>query len=115
MNTGQVILSIATTYLDAAQGLNFDENSVGQPVNSPVFDCLVKQALQHRPKRRNPGPRGNEQRVAERRTQDEIPEGALKRYLCTFFQITKIIRHKAVLHAIQAKRKTSVRRRRRGY
>ena len=36
-NSHDVIIatSISATFLDAAQGLNFDENSVSQPVNSP--------------------------------------------------------------------------------
>jgi hypothetical protein len=36
-NSHDVIIatSISATFLEAAQGLNFDENSIGQPVNSP--------------------------------------------------------------------------------
>jgi len=36
-NSHDVIIatSIAATYIDAAQGLNFDENTVGQPVSTP--------------------------------------------------------------------------------
>lgn len=33
MNTGQVVMSIAATYVAAAQGMNYDENAIDQPIN----------------------------------------------------------------------------------
>src|SRR5271163_2601656 len=75
---------------------------------------LPEQPVKHRAERRDPGSGGDEYGVAERRTQGEIPERPLKRYSFARSCIAEMVRHKSVLHAVEAEGDASVFRWRRG-
>src|SRR5208282_77392 len=70
---------------------------------SLVTVALRQQPVQHGAEGRDPCPRGNERSVTERRTQDEIAERPLERDVRAFFETAEIVRHKSIVHAIQAK------------
>src|SRR5450631_33453 len=64
--------------------------------------ALGQQPMQHGAERRNPGSSGDEHGVAQRRAQNEITERPLKRNLRAFGEAAEMVRHKSILHAIQA-------------
>src|ERR1035441_82896 len=75
--------------------------------------ALRQQPMQHRAERRDPGSSCNKYGVTERRAQDEIAERSLKRDLRAFVETAEIVRHKSILHAIQAEGDLPLRGRRR--
>ena len=96
-----------------SDGRPFDKLRAGSRPSPGAFTSGFKQPVQHRPERRNPGSRSDHQSIPQRRPQNEIAERTLKRNLGPFAQIAQVIRHEPVLHAIQAKSKPPILRRRR--
>src|SRR5258708_22924479 len=73
----------------------------------PEFASLMSFALRQEPakhgaKRRNPRSSGNKHGVAQRRAKNEVAEWSLKFDCRAFVKTAEIVRHKSILHAIQA-------------
>ena len=71
-----------------------------------------EQPVQHGAERCDPGSRGNENGIAQRRSQGEIAERTLERDLLACAQIAEIVRHETILNAVQTERDVAVGRRR---
>src|SRR5580700_1727404 len=85
-----------------------------QPELMPLMPLRVRQQpVQHRAKRSNPRPRRDQNRVAQRRTQNKTPERPLKRYLRALLQTAQIVRHETLFHPIQAESEMPILARRR--
>src|ERR1700741_4215742 len=67
-----------------------------------------EQPVQHRAKRGNTSSCRDEDGVAQGRMQNEIAERALEPDLRSFRETAKMVRHEAILHAVQAERYVSV-------
>jgi hypothetical protein len=61
-----------------------------------------QQPRQYGAKWRDPGSSRNEHGVAQRWTQNEIPERSLKRDSGALVEAAELVRHKSILHAMQA-------------
>ena len=75
---------------------------------------IGEQPVQHRTEGSNAGPGRDENRMAHRRTQNEIAERTLKGDLRAFREAAKMVGHESVVDAVQAKCDTAIFRGRRG-
>src|ERR1700688_4054467 len=69
---------------------------------SKMTFALRQEPMQHGAKRCDPGSSRNEHGVTQGRAQNEIAERSLKRDGRTFVKAAEIVRHKSILHTIQA-------------
>src|SRR6202166_4721393 len=97
------VLGGETFKLLAIVNVLFAARAEEQPeLASKMTFAFRQQPVQHGAERRDPGSSGNEQSVAQGRAQNEIAERSLKRDGRALIETAEIVRHKSILHAIQA-------------